>query len=81
MGLYDIYDDRSADQIRLMRQTQHVFDKAMDLYEKEYYYEAKNMFAMVLRENQQDMAARYYIFRCEALQNRKISNRLGESAR
>ena len=54
-----------------MRQTQHVFDKAMDLYEKEYYYEAKNMFAMVLRENQQDMAARYYIFRCEALQNRK----------
>ena len=71
VGLYDIYDDRSADQIRLMRQTQHVFDKAMDLYEKEYYYEAKNMFAMVLRENQQDMAARYYIFRCEALQNRK----------
>lgn len=71
VGLYDIYDDRSAEQIRLMRQTQHVFDKAMDLFEKGYYYEAKNMYAMVLRENQQDMAARYYIFRCEALQNRK----------
>jgi len=71
IGLYDIYDDRSADRIRLMKQTQRAFDKAMELYEKEYYYEAKNMYAMVLRENQQDMAARYYIFRCEALQDGK----------
>lgn len=71
LGLYDIYDDRTAEQIRLIRQTQHVFDKAMELYEKGYYYEAKNMYAMVLRENQQDMAAKYYIFRCEALQDRK----------
>lgn len=71
LGLYDIYDDRTADQIRLIKQTQHVFDKAMELYEKGYYYEAKNMYAMVLRENQQDMAAKYYIFRCETLQNRK----------
>lgn len=71
LGLYDIYDDRSADQIRVMKQTQHVFDKAMDLYEKGYYYEAKNMYAMILRENPRDMAARYYIFRCEELQKTK----------
>lgn len=70
VGMYDVYDDRTAEQIRLMRQTQHAFDKAMELYEKGYYYEAKNLYAMVLRENQQDMAARYYIFRCEALQDR-----------
>ena len=54
-----------------MKQTQHVFDKAMDLYEKGYYYEAKNMYAMILRENPRDMAARYYIFRCEELQKTK----------
>lgn len=71
VGVYDVYDDRNAEQIRLMRQTQHAFDKAMELYEKGYYYEAKNLYAMVLRENQQDMAARYYIFRCEALQDRE----------
>ena len=71
VGLYDVYDDRSVEQIRLMKQTQHAFDKAMELYEKGYYYEAKNLYAMVLRENQQDMAAKYYIFRCEALQDRK----------
>lgn len=70
-GLYDIYDDRSAEQIRLMKQTQHVFEKAMELFEQGYYYEAKNLYAMILRENQQDMAAKHYIFQCEALQDKK----------
>lgn len=71
VGMYDIYDDKTADQIRVMKATQHVFDKAMDLYEKGYYYEAKNLYAMVLRENQQDMAAKYYVFRCEAEEKKK----------
>jgi HAMP domain-containing protein len=70
VGMYDVYDDRSAEQIRVIRQTQRTFDKAMELFEKGYYYEAKNLYAMVLRENQQDMAARHYIFRCEALQDK-----------
>jgi hypothetical protein len=70
VGMYDVYDDRNAEQIRVIRQTQHAFDKAMELYEKGYYYEAKNLYAMVLRENQQDMAARYYVFRCEELQEK-----------
>lgn len=69
IGMYDVYDDRSVEQLRIMKTTQHVFDKAMELYEKGYYYEAKNLFAMVLRENQQDMVAKYYIFRCEELQD------------
>ena len=51
-----------------MKQSQHAFDKAMELYEKGFYYEAKNLYARVLRENPGDMAAKYYIFRCEALQ-------------
>ena len=71
LALYDIYDDRTAEQIRIMKQTQHVFDKAMELFERGNYYEAKNLYAMVLRGNQQDMAAKYYIFLCEARQNRK----------
>ena len=69
VGMYDVYDDRNAEQIRIMKTTQHVFDKAMELYEKGYYYEAKNLYAMVLRENQQDKVAKYYIFRCEELQD------------
>ena len=62
--------DRSGEEIRLVRQTQHAFDKAMELYEKGFYYEAKNLLACVLRENPKDMAAKYYIFRCEDLQKK-----------
>ena len=69
-GMYDIYDDRTSEQIRVMKHTQHAFDKAMELYEKGFYYEAKNLYAMVLRENAQDMAAKYYIFRCESLETK-----------
>ncbi|MBO5337949.1 MAG: HAMP domain-containing protein [Lachnospiraceae bacterium] len=69
IGLYDIYDNSPEEQRRLLKQTQHAFDKAMDLFDKGFYYEAKNMFAMVVRENKQDMVAKYYIFRCEVLQN------------
>lgn len=68
-GMYDIYEN--ADQVRVMKSTQHAFDKAMELYESGHYYEAKNLFAMVLRENQQDMAAKHYVFRCEALDKKK----------
>lgn len=42
----------------------------MELYEKGFYYEAKNLLACVLRENPKDMAAKYYIFRCEDLQKK-----------
>lgn len=67
MGMYDIYDDRSAEEIRLIKQSSRIFQKAMQLYEQGTYYEAKNLFAMVLRENPRDYVAKYYIFQCEAL--------------
>lgn len=70
VGMFDIYDDKNAEQIRTIKSTQHAFDKAMELYEKGFYYEAKNLYAMVLRENQQDMAAKYYVFRCETLEKK-----------
>lgn len=47
-----------------------VLTMAMELYEKGFYYEAKNLLACVLRENPKDMAAKYYIFRCEDLQKK-----------
>ena len=72
-GIYDIYDDRSAEQIRTWKSTQHAFEKAMELFEKKFYYEAKNLYAMVLRENPEDMAARYYIFCCEDLEKKALA--------
>ena len=69
-GLYDFYDSSSPSTIRLLDDTLGAFNKAMELYGQKRYYDAKNMFTVVLRENQYDNVARHYIFRCErSLQN------------
>jgi len=64
-GLYDFYDSSSPNLIRLLNDTLGAFNKAMTLYEQKRFYDAKNIFAVVLRENQYDNVARHYIFRCE----------------
>lgn len=64
-GFYEFYDDRGAEEMHLLKITDSSFRKAMKLFEEGYTYEAKNLFAMVLHDNPKDMAAKYYIFRCE----------------
>lgn len=64
-GLYDFYDSCTPEEIRLINETREAFDKAMELYREGRWYDAKNMFALVLRENQYDNVSRTYIFRCE----------------
>lgn len=64
-GLYDFYDSCTPEEIRLINETRETFDKAMELYREGRWYDAKNMFAVVLRENQYDNVSRTYIFRCE----------------
>ncbi|MDR2908800.1 MAG: HAMP domain-containing protein [Oscillospiraceae bacterium] len=64
-GLYDFYDSSSPGAIRTLNETLGAFNKAMELYRQNRFYDAKNMFAIVLRENQYDNVARHYIFRCE----------------
>ncbi len=64
-GLYDFYDSTQSEHTRLINATLPTFQKAMELYEEERYYEAKNLFVLVLRENRFDNVARYYLFECE----------------
>lgn len=64
-GFYEFYDDRDAAKVHEMKVTDANFRKAMKLFEEGYLYEAKNLFAMVLRDNPDDLVAKYYIFRCE----------------
>lgn len=64
-GLYDFYDCTVPEETRLINETRATFDKAMQLYGEKRWYDAKNLFAVVLRENQYDNVARYYIFSCE----------------
>ncbi len=63
--LYDFYDSSSPEVIRLINGTKNTFDKAMELYSQGRYYDSKNLFALVIRENHYDNVARSYIFRCE----------------
>ncbi len=63
--LYDFYDASTTGETHLINETKATFDKAMELYSSKRYYEAKNLFAIVLRENQYDNVARHYIFKCE----------------
>ena len=65
IGLHDYYGSSSAVVIRLVNNTKTMFDKAMQLYLEGRFYDAKNIFAVVLRENQYDNVARHYIFKCE----------------
>ena len=78
MGLYDFYDGCTPEEIRLINETKATFEKAMELYADGRWYDAKNMFAVVLRENQYDNVARTYIFRCEKTSVKK-SERKGVS--
>lgn len=64
-GLFDYYDSSSPSVIRLLNETKDTFDKAVGLFYQKRYYDAKNLFTIVLRENQYDNVARYYVFRCE----------------
>jgi hypothetical protein len=66
--MYDIYDDKSANEIKNMRYTAEDFKRAMELFEEGAYYDAKNIFTKVLRYNLVDKAAKHYIFECEAKQ-------------
>ncbi len=64
-NLYDFYDSSTPEVIRLINNTKNTFDKAMELYNQGRYYDAKNLFALVIRENHHDNVARSYIFKCE----------------
>lgn len=68
LGLYDFYDCQGAEITGLINDTKTAFDKAMELYLQGRYYEAKNLFTIVLRSNQYDNVARSYIFKCDSLE-------------
>ncbi|MEG1971950.1 MAG: HAMP domain-containing protein, partial [Oscillospiraceae bacterium] len=65
IGLYDFYDAASPQETRLINETRTTFDKAVELYQEGRYYDAKGLFALVLRQNQYDNVARNYVFRAE----------------
>lgn len=64
-GFYDFYDSTTPEMTTRINKTKPTFDKGVTMYGQQRYAEAKNLFAVVLRENQADNVARHYLFRCE----------------
>lgn len=63
-GFYEFYGDRDGEEARRIKISAISFRKAIKLFEEGYYYEAKNLFSMVLQDHPTDKVVKYYIFRC-----------------
>lgn len=64
--IYDVYDGDEAADFRAKERTKEWFCKAMEAYRNKKYYDARLAFAKVLKENGSDLAARAYVYRCDA---------------
>lgn len=63
--VYDVYDGDDPSDYRLKEKTKGMFEKAMNAYRDRNYYEARLIFARILKENGKDLAAREYVYRCD----------------
>ena len=63
--IYDIYDGDELEQKVKKEKTSGLFAGAMAAFESGRYYDARQMFARILKENRDDLAAREYIYRCD----------------
>lgn len=63
--VYDVYNGDEAEDFRAKEKTKTKFEKAMAAYRKGRYYDARLLFAKILKENGRDLAAREYVYRCD----------------
>lgn len=63
--IYDVYDGDGAEDYNVKEKTKAMFQKAMKLYRARNFYEARLVFAKILRENGKDLAVREYVYRCD----------------
>ena len=71
--LYDVYDGDDAETRNLKRQTQKLFERGVSEYVAKNYYEARNNFIEVLRNNKDDRAAMEYVKACDYCRENNIS--------
>lgn len=64
-ALYDVYDGDEQEERRAKAETAAQFKKGTDAYQARDYYEARQVFAGILRRNGRDLAARTYVYRCD----------------
>ena len=72
--LYDFFEVDNSALRQAKKETQMIFDKALRCFYQGDLYGAKNLFSVVLRENKEDEIARWYVFRCDILNNEDIND-------
>lgn len=68
--LYECLDAYAENKRKLMRNTNGIFQNALRLFYANDFYQARNMFKEVLRLDEQDEIARWYLFNCEHQMNK-----------
>ena len=68
--LYECLDAYKEDKRKVMKESDVFFQKALKLFYSNDFYLARNAFNEVLKLNEQDEIARWYLFRCEYLLNK-----------
>lgn len=63
--LYECLDAYSEDKRKIMKESDVFFQKALKLFYSNDFYLARNGFNEVLKMNEQDEIARWYLFHCE----------------
>lgn len=70
LKLYECLDAYPEKQRRLMLETDTLFRRGLQLFYSDDFYLARNTFNEVLKLNEQDQIARWYLFHCEYHLNR-----------
>ena len=65
LKLYECLDAYSETQRKLMMETDIMFQRGLQLFYSNDFYLARNTFNEVLKLNEQDRVARWYLFHCE----------------
>lgn len=68
--LYECLDAYTEDKRKIMKESDVLFQKALKLFYSDDFYLARNAFNDVLKMNQEDEIARWYLFHCEYHLNR-----------
>lgn len=69
--IYDVYDG-DEDAVREMKeQTKELFEKGVELFIRQQFYDARCCFVEILKISQMDYAAREYLYLCNQFYNRE----------
>lgn len=65
IDLYEVLDAYEDDERHRREDTRELFNEALKLFYENNFYLARNTFAKILKVNQSDTVARWYLFTCE----------------